>query len=150
MPRSKGRVIVAWIAVLTVPLLIGLAMTGRVPLLARAFDEVASMVTAPSSSAADGGEAGAPTGDAAVHRQTSPLSSAQLGAPLVNGHFVTACGAPDDMKVAVNVTVKMGHAVDVNVKTDPPSPDVAACVAKGVRDLRWDVSPRTDHVTARY
>jgi len=78
------------------------------------------------------------------------LSSGQIGAPLVDSSFVAACGAPDDMRVAVKVSVKMGRAVEVDVKTDPPDPVVAACVEKAVRDKKWDVSPKTVHLVVTY
>jgi hypothetical protein len=54
------------------------------------------------------------------------------------------------MKVVVKLDVKMGRAAEVEVSTDPPDPRVTACVVRAARDLRWDVSPRTDHVTVRY
>ena len=120
---------------------VALWVTGRIPFLK------------PPSTTPDPDDAEAPAGDAAaasVHRQTAPLSSAQLGAPLVNGRWVTECGASETMKVVVKLDVKMGHAVKVDVKTDPPDSIVAACVDHAARDLRWDVSPKTDHVTVRY
>jgi len=98
----------------------------------------------------------APSGDAWVpplpygKPQTKPLSSAQLGAPLVHGAFVTACGAPPTMKVKAKVTVKMGRAVAVTVKTDPPDPTIAACVDHAIRDLTWDPSVRSGTVTVSY
>jgi hypothetical protein len=94
-----------------------------------------------------------PAGDAsakAVRRQAGPLSSAQLGAPLVNGAWVTACGAPDTMKVVVKLDVRQGRAVKIDVKTDPTDPVVIGCVERAASDLRWDISPKTDHVTVRY
>lgn len=82
--------------------------------------------------------------------QTAPLSSAQLGAPLVHGSFVTACGAPETMKVKAKVTVKMGRAVAVVVKTDPPDKTIASCVNHAIRDLTWDPSVRSGTVTVTY
>ncbi len=82
--------------------------------------------------------------------QSAPLSSAQLGAPLVHGTFVSACGAPATMKVKAKVTVKMGRATAVVVKTDPPDPTIAACVEKAIRDLGWDRSVRSGTVTVTY
>ncbi|HEX8794037.1 MAG TPA: hypothetical protein VF765_24010 [Polyangiaceae bacterium] len=82
--------------------------------------------------------------------QTAPLSSAQLGAPLVHGTFVSACGAPATMKVKAKVTVKMGRAVAVTVKTDPPDPTIGACVEHAIRDLAWDRSYRAGTVTVSY
>jgi hypothetical protein len=134
----------------------GSAATGRLPLLSRAWGTVASSVGAspllPEERSSQATDTGAPSGDAGVpwHRQATPLSSAQLGAPLVHGTFVAACGAPDDMKIVVNVTVKMGRAVGVAVETNPPNPGVASCVEQATRDLQWDVSPKTDHVTVTY
>lgn len=94
-----------------------------------------------------------PAGDASAkpyRKQPGPLSSAQLGAPLVNGAWITACGAPDTMKVTVKLDVRQGRAVKIDVKTDPPDPVVTGCVERAASDLRWDVSPKTDHVTVRY
>jgi hypothetical protein len=94
-----------------------------------------------------------PSADAAaapVKHQTGPLSSAQLGAPLVSGSWITACGAPETMKVVVKFDVRQGRAVKIDVKTDPPEPVVQGCIERAASDLRWDVSPKTDHVTVRY
>jgi hypothetical protein len=116
--------------------------SGKLPL--------ANLIAAALSDAGDGD---APTADAStppVKHQTGPLSSAQLSAPLVNGAWVTACGAADTMKVVVKLDVKGGRAVKVDVKTEPPDAAVAACIERAARDLRWDVSPKTDHVTVRY
>jgi hypothetical protein len=107
----------------------------------------------PWAAGSDTVDADAPPADASAapfRRQTGPLSSAQLGAPLVRGGWVTSCGAPDTMKVVVKLDVKMGRAAKVEVSTDPPDPAVTACVVRAAHDLRWDVSPRTDHVTVRY
>jgi len=54
------------------------------------------------------------------------------------------------MKVAVKLDVRQGRAVKIDVTTDPPDPVVAGCVERAATDLRWDVSPKTDHVTVRY
>jgi hypothetical protein len=128
--------------------------------LERAWATVVASVRAASSSldtpwlrAVD---AGAPVRDGGVdagvsiRRQTAPLSSAQLGAPLVHGAFVSACGAPDDMKVIMKVSVKMGRAVDVAAETRPPNPVVESCLERKARELQWDISPKTDHVTVTY
>jgi hypothetical protein len=127
------------------------------PALANAYRTVetlassASRELSPPASAAeapDGGDAGLVA--AAPIKQTGPLSSAQLSAPLVRGRFVTECGAPDDMKVVAKVTVKKGRAIAVGVTTTPPSASVAACVEKAVRQKQWDVSPHTQHATVTY
>jgi hypothetical protein len=124
---------------------------GNVATLASAAASLAAPVVgaAPDSSATpDAGDAGA-----VVFRpttQTAPLSSAQLGAPLVHGKFVSECGAPDDMKVVVKVTVKKGHAVAVTVTTEPANAAIASCVRKATRAKLWDVSPATQHATVTY
>src|SRR5580700_8572459 len=105
--RRSGLVIFAMLIFVAGVVMGGSAATGKLPGLSRAWGTVASSVAAsplfsaePSSETAD---AGAASDDAGVtwHRQATPLSSAQLGAPLVHGTFVAACGAPDDMKVVV-------------------------------------------------
>ncbi|MCL2450926.1 MAG: hypothetical protein FWD17_18435, partial [Polyangiaceae bacterium] len=98
-------------------------------------------------------DASAPAHDAGVvvHRhQRTPLTAAQLGAPLVHGPFVPACGAPDSMKVTLEVDVKEGRARDVRAKSIPPNPVVEGCIERAVRDLSWDVSPKAGHVTVHY
>jgi hypothetical protein len=127
------------------------------PTLADAYETMASLASSASDAfsasrtASDSPDAG-DAGSARVRRttQAAPLSSAQLGAPLVHGRFVTDCGAPDDMKVVVQVTVKMGHAVAVAATTDPSNAAVAACVEKATREMQWDASPKTQHATVTY
>ena len=127
------------------------------PALAQAYGTVASLASSaaealsasPSPSAdpdaGDGGPARAPR-----TTQAAPLSSAQLGAPLVHGKFVSECGAPDDMKVVVKVTVKRGRAIAVAATTNPANAAVASCVEKATRAMQWDVSPKTQHATVTY
>jgi hypothetical protein len=155
--RRTGRIVVGTIVVLGAMVVVGSVATGKLSLLTQAWgtfsDSVAASLSsdpAPSSRTADADAPRRVDAAATVHRQTAPLSSAQLGAPLVHGTFVSACGAPDDMKVVVDVTVKMGRAVQVTVKTQPPNPTVASCVDRATRDLQWDVSPKTDHATVTY
>jgi hypothetical protein len=153
--RRTGPIIVAAVVVLAGFVAVGSAATGKLPFLVHAWGTIASSVAALPSSSPDPSphttDRSASTGDAGmIHRQTAPLSSAQLGAPLVHGAFVSACGAPDDMKVTVKAAVKMGHAVEVSVKTDPPNPTVASCIERATRDLQWDISPKTAHVTVTY
>ncbi|HTB74603.1 MAG TPA: hypothetical protein VK762_15245 [Polyangiaceae bacterium] len=120
---------------------------GTVVALASSASDVfsAPRTAAESPDAGDGGSLAARR-----TTQAAPLSSAQLGAPLVHGKFVTECGAPDDMKVVVKVTVKGGRAIAVDVTTDPPSAAVASCVEKATRSKEWDVSPKTQHATVTY
>jgi hypothetical protein len=127
----------------------GLAATGHLPLLTPGLPGLVGPEGSSSADAPAPADAGADAGPPKKPR-AAPLSSAELGAPLVHGAFVTACGAPQDMKVVVKAAVKMGRAVDVAVTTDPPDPVVAACIDKAVRDLQWEPSRKTDHVTVRY
>jgi hypothetical protein len=161
MPSGRsGRSITLGIVLLGIGVVVGVVATRRMPAVAQALAPLASSVAAWASSAPPSPSAPstephpkpsvADDAAIAVHRQTAPLSSAQLGAPLVHGTFVGPCGAPDNMKVVVNVAVKMGHATKVSVTTLPPDPTVAACVERAVRDLQWDISPKTDHVTVTY
>jgi hypothetical protein len=144
----RGRIILLGIAVPAV-LVVGLAATGRLPLLTRGWP---GLVAPEGSSSADLSSSAVVSADGGPPRKprAAPLSSAELGAPLVHGTFVTACGAPQDMKVVVKVTVKLGRAVDVAVTTDPPDPVIAACIDKATRDLQWEPTRKTDHVTVRY
>jgi len=133
----------------------GLASSGRAPGLTQAWENLlASVKDGLSSDEEPSGQiedAGAPDGSVhMVHRQSAPLSSAQLGAPLVHAPFIAACGAPDEMKVVAEVTVKKGRAAKVTVKSYPTDDAVASCIEKAIRDLQWDVSPKTDHVTVTY
>jgi hypothetical protein len=121
-----------------------------------AYDTVASFAASASDpfsaqrTAAAGPDAG-DGGSASIRKtQSAPLSSAQLGAPLVHGKFVTDCGAPDDMKVVVKVTIKMGRAVAVDVTTDPANAGIASCVEKATREKQWDISPKTQRATVSY
>ena len=124
--------------------------------LADAYGTVAALASSASDvfsaprTASDGADAGDAGSGARRTTQAAPLSSAQLGAPLVHGKFVTECGAPDNMKVVVKVTVKSGRAIAVDVTTAPENPAVASCVEKATRDKQWDVSPKTQHATVTY
>jgi hypothetical protein len=54
------------------------------------------------------------------------------------------------MKVVAEVTVKMGRAIALRVKSYPSDPTVSACVERAIRELQWDISPKTDRVTVTY
>lgn len=157
--KSSGPFTVAAIVVFAALAGVAVAATEEIPSLHQAWNALTSSVT-PLLSSLGASPAQAPVGDAGTfpqgdagapaRRQTAPLSSAQLGAPLVHGPFISACGATSDMKVVVTLAVKMGHASDVSVKTSPPNPVVEGCVERAVKDLRWDISPNAGHVTVTY
>jgi hypothetical protein len=159
--RDGGGLVVLVLVVLAAASVAWLATTGRLPFVKRALAPLASAV-APMASALGAAtwmpgpeasappEAGPPEARPKPTRQTAPLSSAQLGAPLVRGSFVATCGAPDDMKVTVDLSVHKGRAEKVTVKTTPPNPTVAACIEHAVRRLEWDVSPHPGRLTVTY
>ncbi len=78
------------------------------------------------------------------------LTKAQLAAPLRHVLFISECGAPDDMKVAVRVAVKTGRPVGVTVSIVPPNTGVAACIDRAVRGLLWPVGPKASFIVATY
>jgi hypothetical protein len=82
--------------------------------------------------------------------QTPDLTKEQLAGPMRSVSFISACGAPDNMKVTVRVAVKNGRAAGVTVSTNPPNASVAACIDGRVRGLGWPVSPKADFVTMSY
>jgi hypothetical protein len=158
MPVRQTVLTLLLLAALGVAALVYLGSRGSLPPpLAEAYGTVAALASSASDSfsasrsASDGPDAG-DAGSASVRHSTqaAPLSSAQLGAPLVHGKFVSECGAPDDMKVVVKVTVKTGRAVAVAATTDPANIAVADCVEKAIRQMQWDASPKTQHATVTY
>jgi hypothetical protein len=148
----------AWIFFATLMIVCGVGayamVTGRAPKLKEASQAVAATVASIAASyaavppAPDAGEDAA--GTPPPRKQAGPLSNAQLGAPLVHGTFVSACGAPDDMKVTVKASVRAGHATTVTVKTTPDNPTVGSCIEQAVRGMQWDISPKTGKVTVNY
>jgi hypothetical protein len=88
--------------------------------------------------------------DKGATKQKQSLTNAQLAAPLRHATFITACGAPDEMKVQVRAAIRMGATIGVTVETTPPKGDVAMCIDHAVRKLGWPTSPTTDYVTTNY
>ncbi len=158
--KSSGPFTVASIVVFAALAGVAVAATEEIPSLHQAWNALTSSVApllssfgaSPVQAPPAGSASSTPQGDAGtpVRRQAAPLSSAQLGAPLVHGPFISACGATSNMKVVVTLAVKMGRASDVSVKTSPPNPVVEGCVERAVKDLRWDISPNAGHVTVTY
>jgi hypothetical protein len=159
----RGPLIALLVSLAAAAAVVAAIRSGRLPALKQTWGTVASAVGSVASAV---GSAVAPPEDAGLPsaapdsgatldsgmplRQSGPLSKAQLGAPLVHGAFVTACGAPNDMKVVVKADVRYGRAVNVTVKTTPPNLMVSSCIERATRDLQWDVSPKMGHVTVRY
>ena len=85
------------------------------------------------------------------HATGPDLTDGQLSAPMTRTRrFLSACGAPGDMKVTVRVAVKLGRAVGVSVDTSPPNGGIASCVDHSVRGLTWPSNPKLDSFTTRY
>ncbi len=78
------------------------------------------------------------------------LTDGQLSAPLRSGGFVSACGAPDSMKVEVRVAIKLGRAVGVTVVTNPPNSGVSSCIDHAVRGIGWPSSSKMDSFKTNY
>lgn len=78
------------------------------------------------------------------------LSDAQLTGPLKNAKFVSGCGAPSDMTIAVKVAIKNGRAVGVSVYPNPPNPGVASCIDHAIRGLSWPSNSKMDSLTTTY
>lgn len=78
------------------------------------------------------------------------LTDAQLSGPMQSGAFVDECGAPDSMKVTVQVAIKMGRPAGVSVSTHPPDPDVAGCIDRYVRTFSWPSNPKMDSFKTTY
>jgi eukaryotic-like serine/threonine-protein kinase len=78
------------------------------------------------------------------------LTDSQLAGPMRNASFLNSCGAPNSMHVTVRIAIKMGRAVGVSVYTNPPSPQVAACVDRAVRNLSWPANGKMDSFTTTY
>ena len=91
------------------------------------------------------------TQEITIGKQGAPdLTDAQLEGPMRSGAFVGECGAPDRMKVTVQVAIKMGRPAGVSVSTSPPDPDVAGCIDRYVRTFSWPSSPKMDSFKTTY
>ena len=91
------------------------------------------------------------TQEITIGKQGAPdLTDAQLSGPMRNGAFVGECGAPDRMKVTVQVAIKTGRAAGVSVSTSPPDPDIAGCIDRYVRTFSWPSSPKMDSFKTTY
>ena len=88
--------------------------------------------------------------DLGATKDAPELTDTQLATPMANGDSVSACGAPDTMKVVVKVAVRQGTAMGVSVATSPEDPEVAACVDKAVRALSWPASAKRFTFTTAY
>lgn len=84
------------------------------------------------------------------HATGPDLTDQQLSGPMHNATFLSACGAPDSMKVTVRVAIKMGRAIGVSVYTIPPNGQVASCVDHAVRGLTWPANSKMDSFSTTY
>jgi hypothetical protein len=128
---------------------VGLVAAGAMGRLSPWIDPALRAIS-PKTASVDAGDPVAPEAGVPQHKQASPLSSGQLGAPLVKGGFVTACNAPPTMKVVAKVTVQKGRAIATDVNTDPPDTAVTRCIDDAIRQLHWDISPTAQQLTVHY
>jgi hypothetical protein len=80
----------------------------------------------------------------------TPLTDAELLAPMRDATFVSACGAPASMKVTVRVAVRDGRASGVSIYPSPADPEIARCIARAVRKLVWTSTAHRDLFTTTY
>ena len=91
------------------------------------------------------------TQEITIGKQGAPdLTDAQLSGPMRNGAFVGECGAPDSMKVTVQVAIKGGRPAGVSVSTSPPDPELAGCIDRYVRTFSWPSSAKMDSFKTTY
>ena len=71
-------------------------------------------------------------------------SAGKYGAVLNRGSYFAHCHAPDSTRLSICAAIRNGKAVGVTVKTQPYQPELAECVAKSVRGLRFPSRSRMD------
>jgi len=76
--------------------------------------------------------------------ETKSPSAGQYGAVLNRGSYFAHCKVPNATKLSICAAVQNGSAVGVTVETSPYQPELAECVAKSVRGLKFPSRPRLD------
>jgi hypothetical protein len=80
-------------------------------------------------------------------RKSSPdLTDAQLGAPLSSGQFMAGCGLSGSANADLCVAVKQGHPLGISVKVSPKNNQVATCIDRAARRVRFPASEKLDVV----
>lgn len=69
---------------------------------------------------------------------------------LNRGEYFSGCGVPAEVRVTICAAIHHGRAVGVTVSTQPAATATHACIANGVRRLRFPDNERLDVVTTRF
>jgi hypothetical protein len=78
------------------------------------------------------------------------LTNAQLGAPLNSGGFLAGCGLSGSANADVCVAIKQGKPLGVSVKVTPKNNQIAACIDRGARKVRFPSSDKLDVVHSHF
>ena len=78
------------------------------------------------------------------------LSDAQLGGPMKNSGWFSACGLADSANADICVAVKKGKPLGVSVAVTPENKRVAACIDRSARKLHWPESEKLDVVHQKF
>jgi hypothetical protein len=74
------------------------------------------------------------------------LSDAQLGAPLSSGQFMAGCGLAGSANADLCVAVKQGRPLGISVKVTPKNNQIAACIDRAARRVKFPASEKLDVV----
>lgn len=77
-------------------------------------------------------------------------SAGKYGAVLNRGSYFAQCHVPDTTRLSICAAIRNGKAVGVTVETHPYQPDLAECVAKSVRKLKFPSRPRLDVTKTKF
>jgi hypothetical protein len=78
------------------------------------------------------------------------LTDSQLGAPLNAGQFMAGCGLAGNANADLCVAVKQGKPLGVSVTVSPRNNQVAACIDRAARRVRFPASDKLDVVHSHF
>ena len=78
------------------------------------------------------------------------LTAAQLGAPLQSGQFMASCGLASSAHADICVAVKQGKPLGVSVAVTPKNNQVATCIDRATRKVRFPASDKLDVVKEKF
>lgn len=81
-----------------------------------------------------------------THKSGPDLTDAQLGAPLASGQFLSGCGLAGSANADLCVAVKQGRPLGVSVKVTPKNNQIAACIDRATRRVKFPASEKLDVV----
>jgi hypothetical protein len=76
----------------------------------------------------------------------SDLTDAELGAPLSSGQFMAGCGLAGSANADLCVAVKQGRPLGISVKVTPKNNQIAACIDRAARRVKFPASEKLDVV----